>query len=126
MKRCAPLLISVMLISVSTSCSKSSTSTVDLRGRLINAPEDYFLSVCETGEQLWVDVYTLQAWWPRITSAVDAGPGLAPPLYVEMRAKVEGNGPYGHATKLDRAIVEIIEMRTVTAVIPTDCSQVAP
>jgi hypothetical protein len=123
MKRYVSLFAMAMLLSVSSSCSKSSASTVDLRGRLINAPEDYFLTVCETGEQLWVDVYTLQPWWSQMTSAVDAGVGLAPPLYVEMRAKVEGNGPYGHATKLNRAVVEIEEMRTITATIPTDCSQ---
>jgi hypothetical protein len=123
MKRYASLLITVMLLTVSWSCSKTSASTVDLRGRLINAPEDYFLTVCDTGERLWVNVYTLQPWWSELASAVDAGAGLAPPLYVEMRAKVEVNGPYGHATKLNRAVVEIEEMRTVALTIPTDCSQ---
>lgn len=123
MKRYASLLIMAMLLSGSSSCSKSSALTMDLRGRLINAPEDYFLTTCETGEQLWVDVYTLEPWWSQVTSAVDAGVGLAPPLYVEMRAKVEGNGPYGHAIKLNRAVVEIEEMPTITATIPTDCSQ---
>ena len=118
MKRYAFLLPLVMLLAVAGSCTKSSSSTVDLRGRLINAPEDYFLVVCETGEQLWVDLYTLQPWWSQMTSAVDAGAGLAPPLYVDMRAKVENNGPYGHAAKTNRAVVEVEEMRTIDAVIP--------
>jgi hypothetical protein len=108
---------------VSGSCSKSNSSTVDLRGRLINAPEDYFLVVCETGEQVWVDLYALQPWWSQMTSAVDAGAGLAPPLYVDMTAKVESNGPYGHALKTNRAVVQVEEMRTVSATIPADCSQ---
>jgi hypothetical protein len=123
MKRCVFLLVTVMLLAVSGSCSKSSLSTVDLRGRLINAPEDYFLVVCETGEQLWVDLYALQPWWSQMTSAVDAGAGLAPPLYVEMRAKVESSGPYGHAAKTNRAVVEVEEMRTISATIPADCAQ---
>jgi hypothetical protein len=55
MKHHLLLLVTTMHFAVSGSCSKSSPSTVDLRGTLINLPEDYFLVVCETGEQLWVD-----------------------------------------------------------------------
>ena len=116
------LLVSAFLLVASASCSKGA-STADFRGRLINAPEDYFLVVCETGERLWVDLYALQPWWPGMTSAIDAGGGLAPPLYVDMRAKVESNGPYGHGDKTNRAIVAVEEMRTITATIPSDCAQ---
>ena len=120
MKRYCSLLFALVLLAVVGSCSK--TTTVDLRGRLLNAPEDYFLVVCETGEQLWVDLYALQPWWSQMTSAVDAGPGLAPPLYVDMTAKVESNGPYGHAAKTNRAVVAVDEIRMITATIPADCS----
>jgi len=123
MKRHASLLITVILLAVSGSCSKSNSSTVDLRGRLINAPEDYYLIVCETGEQVWVDVYTLQPWWSQMSSAADAGVGPAPPLYVDMKAKVENNGPYGYGIKTNRAVVQIDEMRTIDAAIPAECSQ---
>jgi hypothetical protein len=112
----------LLLTSIWTSCSKSA-STVDLRGRLINAPEDYYLIVCETGEQVWVDVYTLQPWWSQMSSAADAGVGPAPPLYVDMKAKVENNGPYGYGIKTNRAVVQIDEMRTIDAAIPAECSQ---
>jgi len=112
----------LLLTSIGTSCSKSA-STVDLRGRLINAPEDYYLIVCETGEKVWVDVYVLQPWWSQMSSAVDAGVGPAPPLYVDMKAKVESNGPYGYGIKTNRAVVQIDEMRTIDAAIPAECSQ---
>jgi hypothetical protein len=112
----------LLLTSVAASCSKSS-STVDLRGRLVNAPEDYYLIVCETGEEVWVDLYALEPWWSQLSSAVDASVGLAPPLYVDMRAKVESNGPYGHAIKTDRAVVQVEEMRAIDAAIPAECSQ---
>lgn len=121
MKRYLSLLVTAML-SVSGSCSKSSSSMVDLRGTLINTPEDYSLVVCETGEQLWVDLHALQPWWPQLTSGFDAGPGLAPPLYVDMRAKVMSDGPYGHAIKTSRAVMEVEEVRTIDANIPADCS----
>jgi len=122
MKRHTFSLVMLVLLAVSGSCSKSGSSTVDLRGRLINAPEDYFLVVCETGEQIWVDVYALQPWWSQMSAAVDAGAGLAPPLYVDMRAKVESSGPYGHAAKTNRAVVMVEEIRSLTATIPVDCS----
>jgi hypothetical protein len=123
MKRYTSLLIMSAALSYGPSCSSSKSATVDLRGRLINAPEDYYLVVCDTGEKIRVDVYALQPWWPQISSAVDAGPGLAPPLYVEMKATVESNGSYGHADKTNRGVVEVKEMQTVSATIPVECSQ---
>jgi hypothetical protein len=123
MKRHTFLLTLALVLSSVVSCSKSNSATVDLRGKLINAPEDYYLVVCETGERVWVDVYALQPWWPQLTSAVDAGPGLAPPLYVEMQATVESNGPYGHADKTNRGVVEVKKMPTISATIPVECSQ---
>ena len=122
MKRYTSLLTMALILSSIVSCSKSNSATVDLRGKLINAPEDYYLVVCETGEKVWVDVYALQPWWQQLT-AVDAGPGLAPPLYVEMQATVESNGPYGHADKTNRGVVEVKKMPTISATIPVECSQ---
>jgi hypothetical protein len=123
MKPFAASVMTISLLAALGSCSKGSSSNIDLRGRLMNLPEDYLLVLCETGESLWVDVYTLQPWWPEMTSAVDAGGGLAPPLYVEMKAKVGSNGPYGHGVRMNRAIVEIDEIRAITATIPPDCQQ---
>ena len=123
MKRYASLLILAIVLSSAASCSSSKSSSLDLRGTLINAPEDYYLVVCETGEKIWVDEYALQPWWQQLASAVDAGPGLAPPRYVEMTATVESNAPYGHADKTSRGVVGVKEMRTISATIPGECSQ---
>ena len=129
MKHGVSLLIVVVLLAFAASCSTNkstsdlrSTSTVDLRGTLINYPEDYFLVVCETGERLTVEIDAVQPWWSQMASPVDAGgPPLTPPMYVDMRAKVESNGPYGMAVKTNRRVVNIEEVRTLTATIPGDC-----
>lgn len=119
----ASLLLLSLLV---TSCgSKNSGSIMDLRGRLINAPEDFYLDLCNTGERLWVALYALEPWFPQISGTADGGTavGLSPPLFVDMTAKVESNGPYGHATKTSRAVVEIETMRSITPDIPSDCTQ---
>jgi len=124
MKRYPSLLIVVLLLAVSGSCSKDSSSTVDLRGTLINYPEDYFLVVCETGERLTVEIHAMEPWSSQMASPVDAGAlPLTPPMYVDMRAKVESNGPYGMTVKTNRRVVQVEEVRTLTATIPGACQQ---
>jgi hypothetical protein len=123
MKRHTSLLILTIALSAGAACSSSKSTTVGLRGKLINAPEDYYLVLCNTGEKLWVDVYALQPWWKQVATAVDAGTGLVPPLYVEMDATLQDNGPYGHAEKTNREVWLIKDLRTVSADIPADCSR---
>jgi hypothetical protein len=120
MKRYLFSFVTGMILLAPVSCSEDSASMVDLRGRLTYGPEDVFLTVCDTGEILWVDLYALQPWWPQMGATGDAG--LAPPMYLNMRAAVESKGPYGHGAKLDRAVVSVEAMRTITPTIPTDCS----
>jgi hypothetical protein len=123
MKRSVSLLIVVVLLALSASCS-TNTSTVELRGTLINYPEDYFLVVCETGERVTVEIDAMQPWWSQMASPVDAGGlPLTPPMYVDMRAKVESGGPYGMAVKTNRRVVHVEEVRTLTATIPGNCLQ---
>ena len=125
MKRCVPLLLVVTLLASSDSCS-TNIETVNLRGTLFHAPEDYFLVVCETGESVTVEIDAIQPWWSQMPAPVDAGVigiPLTPPMYVDMRAKVVSGGPYGHAVKTNRKVVQIEEVRTLTATIPGDCLQ---
>ena len=65
MKRCVPLLLVVALLASSDSCS-TNIATVDLRGTLVNYPEDYFLVVCETGERVTVEIDAIQPWWSQM------------------------------------------------------------
>ena len=123
MKRRLLLRGTFLLLAVSVvSCgSDRSASHTDLRGRLVAFPEDYYLQLCETGETLWVDQYALQPWWDQISGTHDGG--FPPPLYLDMKAKVVSSGPYGHATKTDRGVIAVDEMRTISTDIPSDCSQ---
>ena len=118
---------SLLLLSLlATSCGSSDSGfEMDLRGRLNNAPEDFYLDLCTTGERLWVSPSALEPWLSQINGATDGGTaaGFFPPLFVDITGKVESKGPYGGAIRTPRAVVEIETMRSITPDIPSDCTQ---
>ena len=122
------LLIVSSLCALSSGCKdeESSIRVVDIRGRLVAFPEDMWIVDCLTHDEYWIDPYTIRPWWDSIDVALaDAGPDPSsfPPLYIDIRAKIDSNGRFGHNIQLSKAVLEVEEMRLISAEFPAFCSQ---
>jgi len=103
---------------------KSTTATVDIQATLHMGFEQWVFVDCTTGEYYCVDVDTLKPWWDALSSP-DAGPQTPmqqPPFYLDMRAQIaSANNPRWRNPACARGVVEIFEMRTLSATIPATC-----
>lgn len=103
---------------------KSTTATVDMQAKLVMGIEQWVFVDCTSGEYYCVDLDTLAPWWD-VLSSPDAGPQSPTqqtPFYMDMRAEIaSANNPLWRNPPCARAVVEVLDMRTISETIPPTC-----